>query len=79
MMCYLRVLREACPEPVERQPIRTAEYRTRNFEYRSDSLIILRFLVLLFDLPAIGFASGEAGGYSEQTLVWITTKNTKRF
>jgi hypothetical protein len=35
-----------------------------NKEYRSDHFIILRFLVLLFDLPAIASRSGEAGGYS---------------
>jgi hypothetical protein len=38
--------------------------RMSNKEYRSDHFIILRFLVLLFDLPAIASRSGEAGGYS---------------
>jgi hypothetical protein len=31
---------------------------------RSNYFVILRFLVLLFDLPAIASRSGEAGGYS---------------
>jgi hypothetical protein len=30
--------------------LQTAEYRTRNIEYRSDTFMILRFLVLLFDI-----------------------------
>jgi len=36
----------------------------KKFEYRSEHFIILRFLVLLFDLTAIVSRSGEAGGYS---------------
>jgi hypothetical protein len=46
-------------------------------KYRSDSFIILRFLVLLFDLPAIASRSGEAGGYSGPTPVGFTAKGTK--
>jgi hypothetical protein len=48
----------------ELPPLRTAEYRTRNFEYLSDHFTILRFLVLLFDLPAIASRSGKPGEYS---------------
>ena len=49
-----------CQEGETQKPIltRTAKCQTRNFEYRSNHFIILRFLVLLFDIQ---YSKGRRG------------------